>query len=61
MKASLPEVSVFDSSVVLGLDDSNQNEDVSKSIDNIEISDSIITVLKDRISLLGQQLIEKMQ
>ena len=61
MKASLPEVSVFDSSVVLGLGDSNQNEDVSKSIDNIEISDSIITLLKDRISLLGQQLIEKMQ
>ena len=61
MKASLPEVSVFDSSVVLGLDDSNQNEDVSKSIDNIEISDSIITLLKDRISLLGQQLKEKMQ
>ena len=61
MKASLPEVSVFDSSVALGLDDSNQNEDVSKSIDNIEISDSIITLLKDRISLLGQQLIEKMQ
>ena len=61
MKASLPEVSVFDSSVVLGLDDSNQNEDVSKSIDNIEISDSIITLLKDRISLLGKQLIEKMQ
>ena len=61
MKDSLPEVSVFDSSVVLGLDDSNQNEDVSKSIDNIEISDSIITLLKDRISLLGQQLIEKMQ
>ena len=43
--------------MVLGLDDSNQNQDVSESIDNIEISDSIITLLKDKISLLGQHKI----
>ena len=40
-------VSVFDPSVILGSDDSNQNGDVSKSIDNIEKSDFIITLLKD--------------
>ena len=40
-------VSVFDPSVILGSDDSNQNGDVSKSIDNIEKSDFVITLLKD--------------
>ena len=55
------KVSVFDSSVVLGPDDSNQNGDASKSIGNAEMSDFIITLLKDRISLLEQQFIEKMQ
>ena len=40
-------VSVFDPSVILGSDDSNQNGGVSKSIDNIEKSDFIITLLKD--------------
>ena len=37
------KVSVFDSSVVLGPDDSNQNGDASKSIGNVEMSDFIIT------------------
>ena len=55
------KVSVFDSGVVLGPDDSNQNGDASKSIGNVEMSDFIITLLKDRISLLEQQFIEKMQ
>ena len=36
-----------------------QNGDESKSIDNIEKSIFIITLLKDMISLLKQQLIEK--
>ena len=36
----------------LDLDDSNQNRDVNKSIDNIEKSGFIINLLKDRISLL---------
>ena len=48
-QTSSSKVSVFDSSVVLGSDDSNQNGDVSKSIDNIEKSDFIITLVKDRI------------
>ena len=37
----------------------NLNGDESKSIDNIEKSIFIITLLKDMISLLKQQLIEK--
>ena len=53
------KISVFDSSAVLGSDDSNQNGDVSKSTDSIEKFDFIITLLKDRISLLEHQLIEK--
>ena len=40
-------------------DDSGQNADINKSIDNIKKSDFIITVLKDRISILEQQLVEK--
>ena len=44
---------------MLGSDDSNQNGDVNKSIDNIQKSDFIITLLKGRTSLLEQQLIEK--
>ena len=36
----------------LDSDDSNQNRDVNKSIDNIEKSGFIINLLKDRISLL---------
>ena len=44
---------------MLGSDDSNQNGDVNKSIDNIQKSDFIITLLKGRTSLLEQQLTEK--
>ena len=44
---------------MLGSDDSNQIGDVNKSIDNIQKSDFIITLLKGRTSLLEQQLIEK--
>ena len=58
-QTSPPKVAVFDCSVVLGSDDSNQNGDVNKSIDNIQKSDFIITLLKGRTSLLEQQLIEK--
>ena len=36
----------------LDSDDSNQNRDVNKSVDNIEKSGFIINLLKDRISLL---------
>ena len=50
---------VFDPSAILGSDDSNQNGDVNKGIDNIEKSDFIITLLKNRFYLLEQQLIEK--
>ena len=45
--------------MILDSDDSGQNADISKSIDNIKKSDFIITVLKDRISILEQQLVEK--
>ena len=44
---------------MLDSDDSFQNADINKSIDNIKKSDFIITVLKDRISILEQQLVEK--
>ena len=44
---------------MLDSDDSGQNADINKSIDNIKKSDFIITVLKDRISILEQQLVEK--
>ena len=44
---------------MLDLDDSGQNADINKSIDNIKKSDFIITVLQDRISILEQQLVEK--
>ena len=58
-QTSLSKVSVFDSSVALGSDDSNQNGDVNKSIDNTKKSDFISNLLKDRITLLKQQFIEK--
>ena len=60
-QTSPSKISVFDSSVLLGSDDSNQNRDVNKSIDDIGKSDFIITLLKDGIPLLEQQLIEKKQ
>ena len=47
-QTSLSKSSVIDSSVVLASDDLNQNEDLNKSIDNIEKSDFIINLLKDR-------------
>ena len=50
-QTSLSKVLVFDSSVVLGSTDSNQNRDVSKNIDNIEKSDFNITLLKGRNSI----------
>ena len=49
-QTSPSNVSVFDSNLVLGSDDSNQHEDLSKSIDNIKKSNFIITLLKDRIT-----------
>ena len=58
-QTSPSKVSVFDSSVALGSDDSNQNGDVNKSIDNTKKSDFISNLLKDRITLLKQQIIEK--
>ena len=58
-QTSLSKVLVFDSSVALGSDDSNQNGDVNKSIDNTKKSDFISNLLKDRITLLKQQFIEK--
>ena len=45
--------------MALGSDDSNQNGDVNKSIDNTKKSDFISNLLKDRITLLKQQFIEK--
>ena len=50
-QTSLSKVLVFDSSVVLGSTDSNQNRDVSKNIDNIEKSDFNITLFKGRNSI----------
>ena len=50
-QTSPSKVLVFDSSVVLGSADSNQNRDVSKNIDNIEKSDFNITLLKGRNSI----------
>ena len=58
-QTSLSKVLVFDSSVALGSDDSNQNGDVNESIDNTKKSDFISNLLKDRITLLKQQFIEK--
>ena len=58
-QTSPSKVSVFDCSVALGSDDSNQNGDVNKSIDNTKKSDFISNLLKDRITLLKQQFIEK--
>ena len=51
-QTSPSNVSVFDPDLVLGSDDSNQHEDWSKSIDNIEKSNFIIPLLKDRITLV---------
>ena len=56
-QTSLSKVLVFDSSVALGSDDSNQNGDVNKSIDNTKKSDFISNILKDIINLLKQQFI----
>ena len=50
-QTSPSKVLVFDSSVVLGSADSNQNRDVSKNIDNIEKSDFNITLFKGRNSI----------
>ena len=50
-QTSPSKVLVFDSSVVLGSADSNQNRDVSKNIDNIEKSGFNITLLKGRNSI----------
>ena len=50
-QTSPSKVLVFDSSLVLGSADSNQNRDVSKNIDNIEKSDFNITLLKGRNSI----------
>ena len=58
-QTSSSKVSVFDSRVVLGSVDSNQNEDVRKSFNKIEKFDFMINLLKDRISLSEQHLIEK--
>ena len=51
-QTSPSKVSVFDSSVALGSDDSNQNGDVNKSIDNTKKSDFISNLLKDRITFM---------